>query len=100
MARSEKTDIIGVIAIMVGAMLIIGATMFLLVVLLNVSPGIILVPPLIQIALGILAAVAGFLLWRGHERALPVLVVLGVAVLANAVFLLIVMLTAMPPGHH
>jgi hypothetical protein len=93
MARSLKTDNIGMVAIIVSPMLVMGALMFLLVTLLANVPRIILIPPLVQIALGFLTAAAGFFLRRGYERAGWILVFIGIALVVNMVAVVVLFAT-------
>lgn len=98
MARSGKTDIIGVIAIIVGVMLVLGGLMFLLVTLMQNAPPAMHIPPFVQIALGLAGVVAGFFLRRGNERAgglLVVLLLLAIAVIANVMLLAFLFVTSM-----
>ena len=93
MARGRTTDIIGLIAIIVGGLLVMGGLMFLMATsLMSGLPGVILIPPLVQIGLGSLAAAAGFFLRRGHGAAKFVLLFVGVGVVANVAFLVSVMI--------
>jgi hypothetical protein len=96
MARSRKTDIIGLIAMIVGPPLVMGGLMVCLVVALS-APRILLVPALVQIALGLLTAATGFFMWRGHERAVWILLLLGIAVVVNGVFYAVLLVSTAPP---
>jgi hypothetical protein len=88
MARSSNTDVIGLIAIIFGGLLVMGALMFLLVTLLMSGlPRVILIPPVVQIALGVLASAGGFLLRRGYRIARFVLLFVVVGVITNVIVL-------------
>ena len=92
MARIAGTEIIGWVAIVFGPMLIMGALMFSMVALLAPAPAmprILLIPPLVQVALGLLCSAAGELLRRGGRLAKPLLIFVGISLAANMVFLLI-----------
>jgi hypothetical protein len=88
MARSGDSDVIGLIAIAVGGLLVLGALTFLAVTLLMSGVSrVVLIPPVVQILLGCLGSVAGFLLRQGHTRAKFALAFVGIGVVANLVLL-------------
>ncbi len=96
MARSSTADIIGLVAIVIGGLLVLGAFMFLSVALLtNDLPRVLLIPPVVQMVLGLLASAAGFLLRRGHTLAKFVLAFVAIGVVANLVFLVFMAMATM-----
>jgi len=89
MARSGSTDVIGLIAIAVGGLLVLGALMFFAVMfLMSGVSRVVLIPPVVQIALGCLGSIAGFLLRQGHAMAKFALWFVAIGVVANLVFLI------------
>jgi hypothetical protein len=93
MARGSNTDVIGLIAIIVGGLLVMGGLMFLLTTsFMNFLPRVILIPPVVQIVLGLLCSVAGFFLRRGHATAKFVLLFIAIGLVANGVFLASILL--------
>ena len=81
---SGKTNVIGIIAIVIGIMLVAGGSMFLLVTSLSSDfPRLLVVPPIIQIILGVLASISGFFMYRGNTTAKFVLLFVAFGVFAN-----------------
>jgi hypothetical protein len=95
MARSGTTDAIGLIAITVGGLLVLGALMFLAVTFMNGVSKVVLIPPVVQIALGLLGSIAGFLFRQGHATAKFALWFVAIGVVANLVFLVAVAVATM-----
>jgi hypothetical protein len=88
MARASKTDLIGIIAIIIGGLLVLGGLMLWLVTsLMSGLPRVFLIPAVLQIALGLSAAIGGFFLRRGHTAAKLLLIVVAIGVLVNLVLL-------------
>ncbi len=89
MAQNSSTSVIGLIAMVLGALLMMGGSMFLLAtsVMGGDLPGIIYAPPALQVGLGMAAVAGGFFMYRGHSAAKSVLVFVAVSFLANCVFL-------------
>ncbi len=92
MTRHDNAAAIGLIAIVVGAVLVMGGLMFLFVMLLVTSfvsefPRIVLIPPLVQVILGLFGAIGGVLLRRGHSTMKLLLLLVGIGVVANLAFL-------------
>lgn len=87
MTPGSKTAVIGLIAMVIGVLLVMGALSFLAVSLfMRELPRLIFIAPVVQILLGLLASAAGFLLRRGHAAAGYVLVVVAICVILNLVF--------------
>jgi hypothetical protein len=92
--RNANTNLIGLIAIVVGALLVMGALMFLLVTsLMSGLPRFLSIPAVLQIVLGSLAATAGFLYRRGHPRAKVILIAVAVCIVANIGLLFAIFVT-------
>jgi hypothetical protein len=94
MEQGTKTTVMGIIAITIGGMLFMGGLMFFLVTFAqrNVSLAV-QIPPLVQMALGLLASAVGLLLWRGYATAkvsVILLILVAIGVVANVIFLLFV----------
>jgi len=93
MAKHKRMEIVGLIAIIIGGLLVMGGLMFLLTASLAASfkgflPRVFFIPPVVQIVLGLLASAAGFFLRRGNAAAKMVLLFVAIGVVANVVFLL------------
>jgi hypothetical protein len=90
-ARISNTTVFGVIAIIIGAKLVLGGLMFLVAAsLMSDFPRLILIPPILQIVLGLIASMGGLLLIRGHRVAKVVLAIVAIGVIANFGFLAII----------
>ena len=88
----QRDKMIGFIAVLISAMLIMGGVMFSLVVWL-VPAGKPLpfpvAPAFIQVALGVLGAAAGAFLIRGYSKAKVILGIVALGVVANIGFLIV-----------
>jgi hypothetical protein len=91
-----KSTVVGIIAIIVGGMLVMGALMFLLVAVMQNIRGAIIITALLQVALGFLAAIGGGLLLRGHAVAKFILVAVAVGVAVNTIAYAILFFTTFP----
>lgn len=96
--QGSKAAVIGLIAIIIGALLVMGGLSFLAVsLLMSGLPRLIIVAPVVQILLGLIDGVAGYSLRRGRAAAGYVLVVVAIGVVINLVFY-VVMLVATASG--
>jgi hypothetical protein len=69
MTERSDTDVIGINAMAVGGLLVLGALMFLAVTLMSGTSRVVMIPPAVQIALGCRGSMAGYLLRQGHAMA-------------------------------
>lgn len=93
MPQDNSIALVGLIAIVIGVLLVMGGLMFgLVTALASDHPRAISIPALVQIVLGVLGSTAGFLLRRGHARAKFILVLVAIGVIANLVVLVSVFL--------
>ncbi len=90
MAQNAKSNDLGFGSIIVGGLLALGGLLFLLVALLGNVPRILLIPPIVQIVLGLLGSTAGFLLKRGFAAAKLILVIVAIGIVANLLFLVLI----------
>jgi hypothetical protein len=89
----QRNKSIGLLAVALSLMLVMGAMMFILISWLPVTPGLLTIrgkpapftvtPAFIQLALGVLGVIAGVLLMRGYSKAKVLLVAVAIAVVAN-----------------
>lgn len=95
MAQGSKATVIGLIAIIIGALLVMGALSFVAVSLLMTGlPPLIFVAPVVQILLGLLGAAAGFFMMRGHALAGRALIVLAICLVINTAFYVVMFVRA------
>lgn len=91
MSTSSHSRVYGIVALAIGILLVLGGLMFLLVTqMIPDAPPMLPVPALIQIGLGITGAIAGLLMWRGNAAAKFILAFVGVGVVANIAFVLVI----------
>jgi hypothetical protein len=84
MLMTKKEFTAGLIAITVGVALMMGGSMFSLVIVMGPkSPKAMLIPGIAQVGLGLFVVVGGILLWRGHAWAKYLLVVVGMGLVVN-----------------
>lgn len=84
MTKNEVNTVI--ITIAIGVALMMGGSMFSLVMLMGPkSPKAMLIPGIGQVVIGLLVVVGGILLWRGQAWAKYLLVVLGIGLVVNTV---------------
>jgi hypothetical protein len=93
----KSSTVVGIIAIIFGGMLVMGALMFLLVAAMQNLRGAIVITALVQVILGFLAAVCGWLLLRGYAAAKFILVAVAAGVVVNGVVYTILLLS-LPHG--
>ncbi len=97
MVQDGSTRIIGLIAMIVGVMLVMGGLMFLLAMSLNDLPGIARAPGAVQIGIGVAAVGSGFLMYRGHAAATFLLIPVTVGFIGNCIFLAWTMMALATP---
>ncbi|MDB5345335.1 MAG: hypothetical protein JWP89_3712 [Schlesneria sp.] len=84
MLMTKKEFTAGLIAMTVGVALMMGGSMFSLVIVMGPkSPRAMLIPGIGQVVLGLFVVVGGILLWRGHGWAKYLLVVVGMGFAVN-----------------
>jgi hypothetical protein len=91
-ANWQGEKIFGLVAVAIGTMLVLGATMFSLVLWLTPAGKPVpfpITPAYIQIALGALAVVAGLFLIRGYSKSKFVLIVIAIGVVVNLGYLIV-----------
>ena len=99
MPANKQARTIGLIAVILGVMLSLGGLIFFLSVTLAISfnhpiPRIVSIPGLIQLALGVTGAIAGFCLMRGYAKAKIVLFGVAAGVGLNLAFLIVSIITS------
>jgi hypothetical protein len=83
---SESTSrVFGIIGIVLGAMLIMGGTMFLAVALMGKFPPIVLIAPVVQIPLGLLSVIGGMVTYRGISTGIYILSVVAIGFVLNMI---------------
>jgi hypothetical protein len=88
MAKGASTEVVGLIAIIIGGLLVMGGLMFLLTAsfMKNIFPWYFWIPPVVQIVLGLLGSTAGYFLKRGNSWAKIVLLFVAIGLVVNTAF--------------
>ncbi|HZZ80565.1 MAG TPA: hypothetical protein VFE62_18825 [Gemmataceae bacterium] len=82
-AGSART--FGIVAIVLGAMLVMGGTMFIAAALMGNFSHVLFISPGVQILLGFMAVIGGLMLFSGVGAAKIILIIVAMAVLLNMV---------------
>jgi hypothetical protein len=107
MAQKANTTTLGLVAIIIGVLVVMGGLMLLLSAVTAILLGkeiaaVVILPGVVQVLLGLVGAGAGLSLSRGNARAKPLLLFVAVGLVLNVVLLVgIVAVTAIvfsPPA--